>query len=342
MSRNEVFQAGQHARPSFLITIDTEGDDLWSRPSGKVGTQNALFLPRFQALCERYGFKPTYLTNYEMAMSEAYCEFARDAVSRGTAEVGMHLHAWDSPPERPLTAEDHRHHPFLVDYPLEAMREKVAFMTQLLSDKFGVAMRSHRAGRWAFDERYAALLVDYGYCVDCSVTPGVSWAEATGAPGRVGTDYTHFPEQPYFLDLQDISRPGDSNLLELPMTIGRSAWHRANPKVYDGLLGKVLRRVSPELCWLRPNGRNLPGMIKLVDQCAADGREHLEFMLHSSEFMPGGSPVFPDEASIERLYEHMDALFAHIASRFSGATLSEFHDRHVLARSRSLSPAKAA
>ena len=48
---------------ALLITIDTEGDRLWSRPT-TVETRNAEYLPRFQSLCERYGFKPTYLTNY--------------------------------------------------------------------------------------------------------------------------------------------------------------------------------------------------------------------------------------------------------------------------------------
>jgi hypothetical protein len=29
-------------------------------------------------------------------------------IARGTAEVGMHLHAWNSPPTEPLTADDWR------------------------------------------------------------------------------------------------------------------------------------------------------------------------------------------------------------------------------------------
>jgi hypothetical protein len=41
-------------RPAFLITIDTEGDNLWSRPR-TITTRNAHSLPRFQALCEKYG-----------------------------------------------------------------------------------------------------------------------------------------------------------------------------------------------------------------------------------------------------------------------------------------------
>lgn len=53
--------------PAFLITIDTEGDNLWQKHDS-ITTENARYLPRFQQLCEKYGFKPVYLTNYEMAI----------------------------------------------------------------------------------------------------------------------------------------------------------------------------------------------------------------------------------------------------------------------------------
>ncbi len=43
------------------------------------------------------------------------------------------------------------------------MREKVLFMTRLLEETFQTKMLSHRAGRWAFDSRYAKLLVELGY-----------------------------------------------------------------------------------------------------------------------------------------------------------------------------------
>ena len=58
-------------RPAFLITIDTEGDNLWANPR-EITTQNARFLPRFQALCERFLLKPTWLTNWEMVECPVY------------------------------------------------------------------------------------------------------------------------------------------------------------------------------------------------------------------------------------------------------------------------------
>src|SRR6185295_9776816 len=184
----------------FIITIDTEGDNLWARPR-EITTRNAECLPRFQALCERFEFKPVYLTNYEMARSRFFVGFARDVIARGAGEVGMHLHAWYSPPFVPLSSDDMHYQPYLIEYPEAVIRDKIRFLTDMLEDRFERKMLSHRAGRWAFDARYAAALLEAGYRVDCSVTPGVDWRRNPGATnGRGGADYRHFPAQPYFLD----------------------------------------------------------------------------------------------------------------------------------------------
>lgn len=92
----------------------------------------------------------------------------------------MHLHAWNSPPEHDLTGDDWRWQPYLIEFSDEVMREKVLFMTRLLEETFQTKMLSHRAGRWAFDSRYARLLIELGYQVDCSVTPRVNWRNAKG------------------------------------------------------------------------------------------------------------------------------------------------------------------
>src|SRR5688572_7068432 len=143
------------AETPFIITIDTEGDDLWARPR-EITTRNAEYLPRFQSLCERFGFKPVYLTNYEMAMSDAFVAFGRDVAARGAGEIGMHLHAWNSPPLVPLNGDDFGSQPYLIEYPAPVMAEKIKTLTHLLENRFEQKMLSHRAGRWALDGRYAA------------------------------------------------------------------------------------------------------------------------------------------------------------------------------------------
>ncbi|WP_058913703.1 hypothetical protein [Entomohabitans teleogrylli] len=312
------------SKPAFLITIDTEGDNLWQNHD-RITTENARYLARFQQLCEKYGFKPTWLTNYEMAVDPVYVEFASDVIARNTGEVGMHLHAWHSPPEYDLTGDDWRWQPYLIEYPDDIMRDKVVFMTELLEKTFQVKMRSHRAGRWAFDSRYARLLIELGYETDCSVTPRVNWRNARGAPsGQGGSNYQHFPDRAYFMDVDNIDKPGNSTLLEVPMSIQykHAGWLNAVKQGYDRLRGKYR---SPSVDWLRPAGGNVQRMTGVAEQYLSRGSDYVEFMLHSSEFMPGGSPTFKDSAAIEGLYHDLEQLFIWLSARTQGMTLAEYY-----------------
>src|SRR6476660_3902550 len=128
----------------FLITIDTEGDNLWTI-SKTVTTQNARYLPRFQGLCEGYGFKPPWLANFEMAECPAFREFGRDVLRRGQGEIGMHLHALTSPP---LTNDGLTGQAYLIEYPENVTRDKISFMTATPEQPFEPRMVSHRAARW--------------------------------------------------------------------------------------------------------------------------------------------------------------------------------------------------
>jgi hypothetical protein len=313
---------------ALIITIDAEGDDLWARPR-EITTRNAEYLPRFQSLCERFHFKPVFLTNYEMAMSDAFVEFGRDVLARGAGEIGMHLHAWNSPPLHPLTDDDFRYQPYLIEYPEQVMKEKIKTLTRLLEDRFDQQMISHRAGRWALDGRYAAMLLDEGYRVDCSVTPGVDWRGSPGDPnGNGGSDYKDFPDRPYFLDPSNISVAASGGLLEVPVTIRPSGLYRWAPLAYRiRLVRRFANKVSPGLRWLCPGQSDLDSMLQVAGEARAQGADHVEFMLHSSELMPGGSRTFRDTSAIERLYENLEILFQDLSTWCKGMTLTEFRAR---------------
>ena len=218
-------------------------------------------------------------------------------VQRDTGELGMHLHPWNTPPIHSLTDDDNKYHPYLIEYPAALIRDKVAFMTELLRDTFSVPVRSHRAGRWAFNHVYAQALMEQGYHVDCSVTPHISWTRNAGDPrGRGGSDYRQFPQYPYFVSCDDISKPGDSALLEVPMSI-----MPCRSSLINGLRGRcvegsvprrVLDRYFPASSWFRPTRNNLSRMRKVFMWSREQGLDYIEFMLHSSELMPGGSPTF--------------------------------------------------
>lgn len=316
-------------RPALLITIDTEGDNQWARPR-TITTENARHLDRFQDLCRRHGLKPTYLTNYEMAVCPTFLRFGREVLRNRAGEIGMHLHAWNSPPlDRPLTADDHDRHPPLIAYPREVIRAKVAYMTRLLEDTFAIDMVSHRAGRWGLDGVYLAALVANGYKVDCSVTPHMHWRYGILDSGRERiVDYRAAPEHPYCPSLEDVARPGDTGLLELPMTVVnldprplRLLRNRLDPR---SLAARSLARLRPPHVWLRPRRGNLPRMQWLLDEVLRQKRGYAQLVLHSSELMPGGSPYFPHADDIEALYRDLELLFGYARDRFIGATVGAF------------------
>ena len=299
----------------FIITIDTEGDNQWSEAGRRnITTDNAKYLPRFQCLCEEYGFKPTYLTSYEMTKDVFFVNFAKSCLRKGTCEIGAHPHGWNCPPQYNLTGDDPRYGPYIMEYPKEVIFNKMGYLKNILENTFETQVVSHRSGRWAFNEDHAKALDSLRFKVDCSVTPYISWAKQLGNPnGHGGTDYTGFPLEPYFVDLDDISKPGDSRLLEIPMTIRKNRLPTMEC-FYNGLkrgeiktLGKIL--LNGQMTWFRPDKTNAREILHLIKRHEDAGGEYLMFMLHSSEFMPGGNPVFVSADDIERLFVDLNMIF---------------------------------
>lgn len=306
----------------FIITIDTEGDNQWA-DTKEIFTTNTKGLPRFQDLCNRYGYKPVYLTNYEMACDDEFVEFGKTCMHENQCEIGMHLHAWSSPPlEYKITERNDK--PYLCEYPEDIIDAKVRYMTELLEHKFETKIISHRAGRWAMNDIYFDTLKKYGYLVDCSVTPGVDWSKTKGlSQGNGGTDYSNYPHQEYFLS-EDVD-----SILEVPVTI--LPLSRFN--LLSFLKCKNTKSAFSQLFfknyWLRPSRNNLDKMKKVVKASIKSGCSYLEFMIHSSELSAGLSPTFKTTEDNNRLFDHMESLFEFISDFAYGCTLKEFYNLKV-------------
>ncbi len=316
----------------LIITIDTEGDNQWSEQHRRnITTENARFLPPFQELCEQYAHKPTYLTSYEMAVDEFFVEFGKKCLAKGTCEIGSHPHAWNSPPDYDLTGDDKKHTPYLIEYPEEIIYEKVKFLTDLLESAFETKIVSHRAGRWGFNEVYARILGQLGYKVDCSVTPFVCWKSCLGAPdGSGGPDFSDFPTEAYFLDMNDISRAGSSSVLELPVTI-RQNYGSILRKIYQvvpSATKRVVRGVFGQpVSWFRCGKRNIKSILKMLEGEIVSNSEYVEFMLHSSELMPGCSPTYTTQSDVDNLYRDLNDIFSLLSKAgVGGAGCEDYYE----------------
>lgn len=68
----------------------------------------------------------------------------------------------------------------------------------------------------------------------------------------------------------------------------------------------------------------------MKDVDAEPNNNYLEFMIHSSELMPGGSPYFKDSNAIDKMYATIDELFAYACKLgYEGETLESYTNRFL-------------
>lgn len=292
----------------FLITIDTEGDNLWCWHEGeKIHTENAKYINRFQELCEKYSFVPTYLVDYEMAESDILVEALKGKAKLGKCEIGMHLHAWNSPPAYELENKFNGQ-PFITEYPKSIVYEKHKYLKEYIENRFEIKVESYRAGRWATNNDLFESLAQLGIIVDCSITPGINHCKNKGMSIISGNDYSKASLKP---------SKHKTNIIEIPMTTMKVHWWKG-----PTFKRKVKNLVLGEELWLRTAVSNFDVLLQIVKR--SKKQNYLEFMIHSSELMPGGSPYFHDEKDIERHYDLMEQFFEYLASEYSGISVSGY------------------
>lgn len=329
------YLARMAAKPLFVITIDTEADNEWGRPRVAT-TENARFVPRFHELCARHGFPVTYLMTLEMAEDELLRDYMRPRVRAGEAEVGAHLHPWSTPPLVEVTDDDLRHHPYPFEYPAELQEAKLATLVAAIERQYERRPTSYKAGRWGLDGVHAQILERQGFRVDTSVCPGVNWGPSMGDPRRSGgPNFTSAGTQPYRLSSTDVCRPGKLSLWEISPTIvfyhpiGR--WVPGVQALYrrQRLVRRLFDRKRAGVQWLRPYPHMTVERLQRVMALARQaGARVLNFTVHSSEFMPGGSPYNKTPESIENLFQRLEGFFSWLRTTdVEGVTLTEAGDR---------------
>jgi len=308
--------------PALLVGVDTEADDQWSEAGRRhLQVRNAGRLPDLQRVCDAHGVRPTYLVTWEMATEPDSVAVLRGLLETGRCEVGTHLHPWSSPPRRP---EDLRG-TYPSQLPDDLLERQLRELTEAIEARLGVRPVSYRAGRHGFDARSLRHLEALGYRVDSSVDPLFNESR------RGGPCFAGAPVRPYRLDRGDVRRPGDSPILEIPVT---AATVPALPKPLEAAFCRVpplpwrgaLRRFGLRAVWLRPSYTPVDEAVRLARRLVAAGQPCLNVLFHSSELLPGGSPYTPDAAAAGRFLGDLDRLFARLTSELGavGRTYAEF------------------
>lgn len=296
----------------FLITVDTEGDNLWQwHPGELITTENSAFIPHFQDLCEEFGFIPTYLTNYEMAMDQQWVSYGKNKAHDRKCEIGLHIHAWNSPPEYQLS-NLYGGNAYISEYPGEIVASKIGFLKECLETRFEMPIRSARSGRWATCSSYYDALRKNEILIDCSVTPGIDLSRIPGTSINQGNDYRSSPVSPFYVY---------KDILEIPMTTRFIKWSgEGGPK------NRLQAMIKGEAMWLRPFALSKKYLQVLIDKVEKETDcEYLEFMIHSSELMPGGSPYVKSQKDCQLLYEVMRWLFSYVSAHgYKGIGLYDY------------------
>ena len=148
--------------------------------------------------------------------------------------------------------------------------------------------------------------------MDCSYTPGISWKRHKGITIG-GSDYSIESKSVQMID----------GVMEVPATT----------RFYKSCLNgswkhRIKTLMKGEHVWLRPAMSSLAGMKRVLDIVDRESDVDLvEFMLHSSELMPGGSPYFPTREDIEKEYKTIETFFAYAKSKgYQGCTLEEYYN----------------
>jgi hypothetical protein len=296
----------------LVVTIDTEEEGLFGSefPRGGQRCENVLRLPRIHEVFRRVGAVPTYLVDHPVACDEAASDTLRALASDGPTEIGAHMHPWCTPP---FTDADRRT-TYAHQLPTAVQEAKLRRLCALLAQRFGVWPTSYRAGRWAFDRSSIPALEAVGIRVDGSVNP-LWWTGGAGGPM-----FVQAPLRPYRLHRDDATRPGQSGVVEVPLS-------KLVTVPLGAHLERVLRWVGPRpglkrafealgLASLRPELYGLRTLRRVADAVARRGLPVFQLMIHSSAARPGATPYVRTERELDRFVGRLESILSYIRSRY--------------------------
>jgi hypothetical protein len=314
-------------RPALLVAIDTEGDNQWDLQARlhqrfdnihTIGTLHDFFV--------RHGVRPTYVITHPVAKDPRSAETLRGLLAQGHCEIGAHHHAWETPP---CTEADVHRHPYALQLPLDQFDAQLSELTKAIVEAVGEQPVSYRSGRFGFSASHVSSLEQQGYLVDSSVAPLFYEAH------KGGPDFVEAPLAPYFLAYDNATRPGTSDVLELPISAALNrrvpAWlahaYARAPFNYTTKRALRLARVA-QINWLRPSYSSAADMCTLGRRLVERGAPILNLLFHSSEALVGGSPYNKTQGELDAFYERLGT-FLTFATKDLGAEAMTFREFHA-------------
>lgn len=309
-------------KPRLLFTVDTEEKFNWRsfspsehevcRPEG---------VSRLQSLCEARGVRPQYFLTYPVIRDAENAGYFRTLAEHGRADLGLHLHQWNTPP---LGGYEHEYYSWQGNLPADIHRAKLKTLSAAFERAFGFPACAHRAGRYGMTPEAYREIAGIGVTHDFSPSPAFDFSF------RGGPDFSALGNDPFRLETDAggvFVTPvcgarairGGRRFLEQPaqngfVTISR----RAAPRTTAPL------RLSCEQA-------RFDELVALTRTLISAGARELTFSLHSTTMTAGANPYAPDEAAVAASLDMIDrylkfftkdcgaiVAFADLVARYSG------------------------
>ena len=309
-------------RPRLLFTVDVEEDMPGWEITDPITVHNVAALPRLAEVCSELGVLPTYLCTYPTVTTKESAAILRLLHRRGDCEIGTHLHPWNTPPFNgvPGRVGDERKQLY-YQYELgpARFRAKLKVLHDAVGDISGDSPVSFRAGRFGIDAATLRELIPLGYETDSSVTPLEEHLQDDGP------DFRMAPQHPYRPSLDDITKPGDLPIVEIPVSVGltrhvptflqKAFVHLPKVTRMRGLLSRDYLNVI-DFAWLYPPRFDVE-LMKKAARALMDGKSPVfNVFVHSSELVSGASGRVRTPADVEACFAGIRAILGYCIEEF--------------------------
>jgi hypothetical protein len=309
----------------LVITVDVEEEGLFTGRYPRVpsGVKNVQELSRIEFVSREFGLPLTLLVTYPAAVDRECGRVLRFWRRELGAEIGAHLHPWNTPPFPKLPFPEPVRSDLLPD---SLLRAKLESLNEAMGKRLEVKPASFRMGRFDLGAGMRRLLPACGFHTDSSVVPYRLMAN--------GADHFMAENDPFWWDRNET---GAGSLLEVPLT-QLALLPRLSAELY-----RVSRRMTGKRRWklfsafralgvvgIQPAWYPLPSMQWAARLHHSRGGKVLTLFFHSTELLPGASPYFPSDAAVRRLTGKIRQFLRWLTNRYSieGVTLSQL-DRSI-------------
>ncbi len=292
----------------FSISVDTEEEFAWGQGFARVGhgLASVSALREGQRFFAAAGVVPLYYVDAPVIASDEAAAIFAPLAADGSADFGVHLHPWVTPPFlEDVTAPNS----YAGNLPQSLERAKLRTTRDLIESRLGLRPIAYRAGRYGIGPNSLQILAEEGFRCDSSVRTLFNYSDDGGPDFRRQTLHPHW------------AGPDDS-ILELPLStvfighsnrLGRSLYGRLDsvPAVRSLLARSGLIERIP----LTPEGVPAAKACAAIDVARDIGLSLLTLSFHSPSLAPGHTPYVRDGTDLRAFYRWFDVILDHCARR---------------------------